>query len=151
MAGVTNGGLSVLLGIPSFIVTLGMLEIARGLAYLSTHSQTKYIGASVTTLSDPIRLIGVSPAFLITIGIVIAGQITLSWSVFGRHLIAIGSNQEAARLSGINPAPAKVVVFALLGLLSALGAIFYTSRLGSADPNAGLSANAALAAGKDCG
>src|SRR5205823_6504047 len=151
MAGVTNGGLSVLLGIPSFIVTLGMLEIARGLAYLSTHSQTKYIGASVTTLSDPIRLIGVSPAFLITIGIVIAGQITLSWSVFGRHLIAIGSNQEAARLSGINPAPAKVVVFALLGLLSALGAIFYTSRLGSADPNAGvgleLSAIAAVVIG----
>ena len=138
VAGAINGSISVLLGIPSFIVTLGMLEIARGLAYLTTHSQTKYIGAGVTALSEPLRVSGVSPAFLITLCVVLAGQIILSLSVFGRQIIAIGSNQEAARLSGINPAPAKIIVFALLGFLSALGGIFYTSRLGSADPNAGI-------------
>jgi len=151
IAGAINGGISVLLGIPSFIVTLGMLEIARGLAFLSTHSQTKYIGASVTGLTEPMRLSGVSPAFLVTLGIVLVGQITLSFSIFGRHLIAIGSNPEAARLSGINPAPAKIIAFALLGFLSGLGAIFSTSRLGSADPNAGvgleLSAIAAVVIG----
>src|SRR5438876_7226778 len=54
VAGFLNGCLGVLLGIPSFIVTLGMLEVARGLAYLTCHSQTKYIGASVTGLSEPI-------------------------------------------------------------------------------------------------
>src|SRR5204863_718 len=83
LAGAINGGISVILGIPSFIVTLGMLEIARGLAFLSTHSQTKYIGASVIGLTEPMRLSGISPAFLVTLGIVLVGQITLSFSIFG--------------------------------------------------------------------
>ena len=151
IAGTLNGCISMLLSIPSFIVTLGMLEVARGLAYLTSHSQTKYIGASVTGLSDPIKSLGISPAVVITALVIVGGQITLSLGVFGRHLIAIGSNQEAARLSGINPIPAKIAVFALLGALTGLGAIFYTSRLGSADPNAGvgleLSAIAAVVIG----
>ena len=138
IAGALNGSVSVLLGIPSFIVTLGMLEIARGLAYLTTRSQTKYIGETVTSPSEPIAGFGISPAFLIAAAVIAAGQIVLSLTVFGRHLIAIGSNQEAARLSGINPVAPKIAVFALLGALTGLGATFYTSRLGSADPNAGL-------------
>ncbi len=137
-AGALNGCVCVLFGIPSFIVTLGALEIARGLAYLVTHSQTKYIGAAVVGLAEPIKPIGVSPSFLITAAVIAAGQIVLTFTVFGRHLIAIGSNQEAARLSGINPVPARIAAFALLGLLTGLGAIFYTSRLGSSDPNAGI-------------
>jgi len=150
-AGILNGCISVLLGIPSFIVTLGMLEVARGLAFLSSHSQTKYIGGTVTGLSEPIRSLGISPAFILAAIIVAAGQLTLSLTVFGRHVVAIGSNQEAARLAGINPARAKITVFALLGLLTGLGGVFYTSRLGSADPNAGvgleLSAIAAVVIG----
>jgi ribose transport system permease protein len=150
-AGALNGLISIRLGIPSFIVTLGMLEIARGLAYLTTHSQTKYIGAPVEAISSPISILGVSAAFLIALGIIAAAQIVLARTVFGRHLIAIGTNEQAVRLAGINPRPAKIAVFALLGLLSGLGAIFYTSRLGSADPNAGvgleLSAIAAVVIG----
>ena len=60
-AGALNGLVSVRLGIPSFIVTLGMLEIARGLAYLTTNSQTKYIGAGVEGLSRPIGAGWASP------------------------------------------------------------------------------------------
>lgn len=150
-AGVLNGVISFRLGIPSFIVTLAMLEIARGLAYLVTHSQTMYIGNTVTELSQPISGIGVSWAFLGTIVITIALQLLLSKTVFGRHLIAIGTNEPAVRLSGINPNPKKIIVFALLGLLSGLAGVFYTSRLGSADPNAGvgmeLSAIAAVVIG----
>jgi len=62
----------------------------------------------------------------------------LSRTVFGRYLVAIGTNEQAVRLAGINPMPAKIAVFALLGLLSGLGGVFYTSRLGSSDPNAGV-------------
>src|SRR6266404_3609777 len=69
-AGTLNGCISVLLGIPSFIVTLGMLEVARGLAYLASHSQTKYIGATVTALSEPIKSLGISPAFIITAAVI---------------------------------------------------------------------------------
>jgi ribose transport system permease protein len=151
VAGTLNGLVSVLLGIPSFIVTLGMLEIARGLAYLTTNSQTKYIGAGVEGLSRPIGALGISPAFLIAAGVIVVGQVVLSRTVFGRYLVAIGTNEQAVRLAGINPRPAKIAVFALLGMLAGLGAVFYTSRLGSSDPNAGvgleLSAIAAVVIG----
>ncbi|HWI57322.1 MAG TPA: ABC transporter permease [Bacillota bacterium] len=138
LAGALNGLVSVRLGVPSFIVTLGMLEIARGLAYLTTHSQTKYIGADVEALSRPLGAFGGSPATWIALGVIVAGQVVLSRSVFGRQLVAIGTNENAVRLAGINPRPAKIAVFALLGLLTGLGAVFYTSRLGSSDPNAGV-------------
>jgi ribose transport system permease protein len=151
VAGALNGLVSVRLGIPSFIVTLGMLEIARGLAYLTTNSQTKYIGAGVEGLSQPIGRLGISAAFLLAVGVIVAGQVALSRMVFGRYLVAIGTNEQAVRLAGINPGPAKMAVFALLGLLTGLGAVFYTSRLGSSDPNAGvgleLSAIAAVVIG----
>jgi ribose transport system permease protein len=137
-AGTLNGLVSVRLGVPSFIVTLGMLEIARGLAYLATNSQTKYIGASVEGLSRPIGALGLSPAFFLAAAVIVVGQVVLSQTVFGRHLVAIGTNEQAVRLAGINPRPAKIAVFALLGLLAGLGAVFYTSRLGSSDPNAGV-------------
>jgi ribose transport system permease protein len=151
VAGTLNGVISVCLGIPSFIVTLGMLEVARGLAYLTAHSQTKYIGGAVEGLSGPIHGLGVSPAFFIAVFVIAAGQVALSRTVFGRYLVAIGTNESAVRLAGINPKPAKIAVFALLGLLSGLGGVFYTSRLGSSDPNAGtgleLSAIAAVVIG----
>jgi ribose transport system permease protein len=151
MAGALNGMISVLLGIPSFIVTLGMLEMARGLAYLTTHSQTMYIGASVEGLARPFSSFGPSPAFVLAALIVVCGQIVLSRTLFGRHLVAIGSNEQAVRLAGINPKRPKITVFALAGLLSGLAAVFYTSRLGSSDPNAGvgleLSAIAAVVIG----
>ncbi|HZM01785.1 MAG TPA: ABC transporter permease [Candidatus Saccharimonadales bacterium] len=151
VAGAINGSISVCFAIPSFIVTLGMLEVARGLAYLTTHSQTKYIGGAVEGLSGPIPGLGISPAFFISALVIVAGQVVLSRTVFGRYLIAIGANESAVRLAGINPKPAKIAVFTLLGFLSGVAGVFYTSRLGSSDPNAGvgleLSAIAAVVIG----
>jgi ribose transport system permease protein len=151
VVGAVNGLLSVGFGIPSFIVTLGMLEIARGLAYLTTHSQTKYIGSPVEALARPISGLGCSPAFLVALSVIAVIQLVLSRTIFGRYLVAIGTNEQAVRLAGINPRPAKIAVFALMGLLTGLGAVFYTARLGSSDPNAGvgleLSAIAAVVIG----
>lgn len=138
VAGTVNGLISVKFGIPSFIVTLGMLEIARGLAYLTTSSRTMYIGAPVEGLARPVAGLGVSPAFLIAVGVIICGQLLLTRTVFGRYLVGIGTNEQAVRLAGINPRPAKIAVFAMVGLAAGLGAVFYTSRLGSSDPNAGV-------------
>jgi ribose transport system permease protein len=150
-AGTVNGLVSVGLGIPSFIVTLGMLEIARGLAYLTTESQTKYIGSAVEGLASPMAGLAVSPAFVIAVLTIVAGQVILSRTVFGRYIVAIGTNESAVRLSGIDARRTKLAVFALLGGLTGLGAVFYTSRLGSSDPNAGvgleLSAIAAVVIG----
>ncbi len=136
--GLFNGVISVGAGIPSFIVTLGMLEMARGGAYLVTASQTQYIGAAVEAVGAPLPGLLLSPAFLIAIGLVVAGQFVLARTVFGRYLVAVGTNETAVRLSGIDPRGPKIVVFALAGLLAGVAGVFQTSRLSSADPNGGV-------------
>jgi ribose transport system permease protein len=138
LAGSVNGWISVKLRLPSFIVTLGMLEIARGLAFLATNSQTKYIGSAIEGLGTPIAGWVVSPAFLIAMVIAGVGQLLLSRTVFGRHLVAVGANAEAAATSGIATDPPRLWAHALLGGLTGLAAVFNCSRLGSADPNAGV-------------
>jgi ribose transport system permease protein len=135
LCGLVNGLITVTWSVPSFIVTLGMLEIARGAAYLATDSRTEYIGDAVSFISDPV-IGGMSWAFLLAILIVAVGQVVLSYTVFGRHMVGIGTNEEAMRLAGIRTRPTKAAVFALLGLLSAVAAGFQVSRLEAADPNA---------------
>jgi len=136
LIGWLNGLLIVRFQLNGFIVTLGMLEIARGGAYLVMNSHTKYIGARVQGLTD-MGIGGLSLAFLFAVALVIVAQVVLSRTIFGRYLIAIGANEEAARLSGIRTHTIKRAVFALSGLCAGLAAIISTSRLGSADPNAG--------------
>ncbi len=138
LCGVLNGAVIVGAGIPSFIVTLGMLEIARGGAYLVTQSQTKYIGAAVEPLATPLPGVGVSTAFVIAVIAVCIGQFVLNRMVFGRYCIAIGANERAVKMSGIDSRPTRIIVFALSGLCAALGGVFHTARLASADPNAGV-------------
>jgi ribose transport system permease protein len=134
--GLINGVVTVAWRLPSFIVTLGMLEVARGATYLVTRSQTQYIGAPIERVAEA-SLLGLSFPFLLAVALVVVGELMLTRTVFGRYLIAIGTNEEAVRLSGIDPRPVKVVVFTLCGLLSGLAAVVQTSRLASADPNAG--------------
>lgn len=138
LLGGVNGLVSVKLRLPSFIVTLGMLEIARGLAFLTTHSQTKYIGAAVEGVGTPIAGLVVSPAFLCALAVVALGQAVLSYTVLGRQLVAVGANIEAATISGIPVDRPRIWAHALLGGLTGLAAVFNCSRLGSADPNAGV-------------
>jgi ribose transport system permease protein len=134
--GLVNGLITVQWKLPSFIVTLGMLEIARGAAYLVTTSQTMYIGASVERISA-LSLFGLSMPFACALCAVIAAQFALTRMIWGRYAMAIGENEEAVRYSGINPGPIKVAVFASSGLLAACAAVLQCSRLSSADPNAG--------------
>ncbi len=136
VCGLISGVISVGGKIPSFIVTLGMLEIARGTAYLITESQTMYIGSSVEGIGTPIGGLAVSPAFLIAIATVVFGQFLLGFTVFGRYCIAIGTNPETVRMSGIRAAPYSLIVFTISGLMCGLAGWMQTARLSSADPNA---------------
>jgi ribose transport system permease protein len=133
--GAANGALTVAFALPSFIVTLGMLEMARGATYLLTRSQTQYVGAKVEVLNEPIAL-GLSAPFLAAVALVIVGQFVLSRTVFGRYAAAIGTNEEAVRLSGIDPRVVKMAVFMISGACAGLAGIVYTARLASSDPNA---------------
>lgn len=137
-AGAANGFVTVRWAIPSFIVTLGMLEIARGGAYLVTDSRSVFVGAAMDAVGMPLATAGVSPAFLLAVLIVAAGQVLLSKTVLGRHMVAVGTNPEAVRLSGIDPRPVVVAVFALSGLLAGVAGVFHVAYLESADPNAGI-------------
>ena len=131
-----NGAVSLRWRLPSFIVTLGMMEMARGGAHAVTRSQTQYIGAPIEGIAA-MNLMGFSLPFLVAFAVAIAAQVVLSHGVFGRHLLAVGANQQAAQFSGINPKRVKLTVFILGGMLVALAAIIDTSRFQSANPNAG--------------
>ena len=154
LGGVLGGGtglVSVKFRLPSFIVSLGMLEMVRGMAYKLTDSKTKYIGAAIEPLGAPFGGLVISPAFVVSVLVVIAGQVLLSHAALGRHFIAIGANREAALVSGVPVDRPRILAHALLGALTGLAAVFHCSRLGSADPNAGvgfeLSAIAAVVVG----
>jgi ribose transport system permease protein len=133
-----NGVVSVWFSIPAFIVTLGMLEMARGATKVITDSQTMYIGSRVEGFGEPFESVPLSPAFLIAVAAVVAGQFLLSQTVFGRYCVAIGTNREAVRMSGIRTAPVIAATFAISGLMCGLASLAQTSRLSSADPNAAI-------------
>jgi ribose transport system permease protein len=151
VAGLINGFITVRWTIPSFIVTLGMLEIARGGAYLVTGSRSVFVGSAIGSIGTPLPGIGLSSSFILAVLVVGCGQVVLSKTVFGRYIVAIGTNREAVRLSGIDPRPAIVAVFAISGLLAGLAGVFHLAYLESADPNSGvgleLSAIAAVVIG----
>lgn len=135
--GLFNGWVTVQWRLPSFIVTLGMLEMARGAAHAVTGSQTQYIGSAVEVIAET-HLLGFSLPFMVALGVVVIAQVVLNRTVFGRYVVAIGTNQEAVRLGGIDPRPVKLAVFAIAGTLVALAAVIDTARFQSANPNAGL-------------
>jgi ribose transport system permease protein len=137
-AGAISGLITVRWTVPSFIVTLGMLEVARGGAYLVTESRSVFVGAAMGTLGVPLASIGLSPAFIVALLVVVCGQVLLSMTVLGRHILAVGGNAEAARLSGINPRRVLFAVFVISGLLAGLAGVFHVAYLESADPNSGI-------------
>jgi len=134
--GAFTGWVSVAWRLPSFIVSLGMLEAVRGGAYVLTDSRTQYVGDAMAGLAMP-WVAGISSAFFIAVVLVFVAQIVLTKTVFGRYVVGIGTNEEAMRLAGINPKPIRVAVFAVTGLLAGLAGLMQSARLEAADPNSG--------------
>lgn len=137
LCGLVNGWVVARWRLPSFIVTLGMLEVARGVAHLLTKSQTQYVGPSVEAFAGA-SVFGLSLPFLLAMLAVAGGETLLRLTVFGRHVVAMGYNEEVVTLGGVNSARLKLAVFALCGLLTGAAAVIHTARLSAADPNAGL-------------
>jgi ribose transport system permease protein len=135
--GVFNGFIVARFGIPSFITTLATMVIARGMTLVYTK------GYPLVVSSESYRFIGSGRVFGIPVPIIIMFIVfglmywMLKHTSFGRYIYAIGGNEETAVLAGINVKFIKVAVFGIAGLLSALSAIIYTSRLMSAQPTAG--------------
>ena len=131
-----NGWVSQRWKLPTFIVTLGMLEMARGGAHFVTSSQTQYVGSKIEWISGT-AVAGLSLPFLLALVVVAAAEIAMNRTVFGRYVVATGTNAEAVRLTGIEPGPIKLAVFVASEVLVSLAAIVDTSRFQSANPNSG--------------
>lgn len=132
-----NGQIITRFRIPPFIATLGMLSIARGLTMLWTR------GFPITGLGPSFASIGTGSYLRIPVLVWISGGLVVLFLVitkktrFGRYLYAVGGNEQAARLSGLNVDRIKLWVYTLAGGLSAVAGLIATSRLDSAQPNAG--------------
>jgi len=138
ICGALNGLLITHGRLPPFIATLGMMSVARGAALVYTE------GRPVSGFPDSFRSLATGEIFHIPLPVIImiliylVAHVILSRTKLGRYAYAIGDNEEAAILSGVNVKFYKTVVYALCGLLSGAAAVILTARLNSAQPIAGM-------------
>jgi ribose transport system permease protein len=141
--GLINGFLVSSARIPAFIVTLGMLGILRGLAYIIGGGLTAALSPTgePTPFSDWVesKLLGVPTIFIVLLIIGVVAEVFLRFTRHGRYVYAQGSNPESARLTGINVRGTLLTVYAVSGLLAGVAGLLLTGRLNSANPNAGTS------------
>ena len=132
--GFLNGFIVSFWNIPSFIVTLGMLNVARGAALEVTDARTLFEFPNEFNAFGTAAIFGVPAIFVVALALVVIGWIVLTRTVFGRLIYAIGNNEEAVRLSGHSTFFYKVAVFVISGLTVGIGAIIYMARLTIASP-----------------
>jgi ribose transport system permease protein len=137
VAGLINGALVSYAHLPPFIVTLGMLGIARGVVLVFTNASTiQPLPESFSNLANG-TILGVPNLLWIFVVIAVAVAFLLRRTVFGRYIYAVGSNPESARLAGVPVKTMLVAVYAISGLLAGVGGVLFTSRLNAGIPTAG--------------
>lgn len=144
IAGVVNGVIIAKMKIPPFISTLGMMYIAKGLSLVIAQLKPMYFNdyrdftqiAMGTTLRFN-QNFEIPNAVLILFGAALVGGFILSRTALGRYTFALGSNEEATRLSGVKVDTWKIAVYTLCGLFAGLGGVVIAARLNSAQPALG--------------
>ncbi len=147
-AGLVNALPVVRLNLPPFITTLAMMLMARGLAFKLSHGQpvplksnafdalgTQY---ALHDLLAPLGMPGIPWAVLVMLAVVIAFAIVLNRTRFGRYVLALGGNEEAARLAGINVRRTKTLVYVISGGCAALAGMLLMARFSSGSPQTGV-------------
>jgi ribose transport system permease protein len=135
--GLFNGALVAYGKLPPFIVTLGMLGIARGIVLVLTDAST------VQPLPDAFgdiangNFLGLPNLLWLFAFVVVVTSFVLRRTVFGRYIYAVGSNPESARLAGVPVTRVLIAVYAIAGLLAAVGGVLFASRLNAGIPTAG--------------
>lgn len=137
--GLVNGANIAYLGLPPFIATLAMMMVARGLALIiSDKASISIKNPGYGWIANGEIIPGVSNAVLVFILLAIVASLILNKTLLGRYALAIGSNEEATRLSGVNIKAWKLLVYVVAGVFMALGAILYSARFGFVQPAEGL-------------
>ena len=151
ICGGINGFCVAKLNVPPFIATLAMMNVARGLAYVATDAKPVF-GLPESFGFVGLRKLGPIPVSIILMVIIlIIAYIILSKTAFGRHIYAVGSNQEVSKLTGISVEKIRFSVYIISGFLSALGGLVLASKLQNGQATAAqgyeLNAIAAVAMG----
>jgi ribose transport system permease protein len=136
--GLFNGFVTERWHVHSFIVTLGMLNIARGMALQISGSRTIFSFPESFNAFGTVTILGVPIIFVIALVLVFVGRFVLNRTVYGRMIYAIGNNEEAVRLSGHNPSLYKVAAFTLCGIMVGIASIMYMLRLNISSPILGV-------------
>lgn len=140
LAGAISGYLVAYQKVAPFIATLAMMTIVRGLGFLASKGAPVMVGdysKAILNLGSG-SFIGIPYAAWLMFGVFFIMYIILKYNVYGRILIAIGSNEEAVRLSGISVKKYKFSVYVVIAFLSALAALLMVSRTGVGTPNIGV-------------
>jgi len=136
--GALNGALIAYAGMPSIIVTLATMGIARGLALIYSGGYPIDGLPQWVSVFGSGAVAGLPVAALITVALYLVAWTILARTAFGRHVYAIGGNEVATRLSGIRVGRDKLAIYTISGATSALAGFVMTSRLMSGQPNAGV-------------
>jgi ribose transport system permease protein len=138
LAGYINGQLITRTRIPAFIVTLGMLGIARGVALIIPD------GRAIYGLPDPVvylgqgRPLGIPMPVLIFIGVAIVAHYLLAFTRFGKHTLAMGDSEAAARATGIPVESLRRKLYTISGLMAGIAGMIFMARVNAGDPTAGI-------------
>jgi len=145
LCGLVNGVVIAKMKIPPFIATLGMFYITKGLSLVISGLKPIYFNdtpifrelAMGSVLGAIIHGFDVPNAVIVLFGAAIVAGLILSKTILGRYTFALGSNEEATRLSGVNTANWKIAVYTLCGVFAGLGGVIMAARLNSAQPALG--------------
>lgn len=144
LLGTVNGTIITRLKVNPFITTLGMMSVARGLTYLISTGLEGGVASNIPMRNEQVNFlgagyIGVVPFPVIEMAVLVTiFSLFLQHVVLGRQIYAVGSNEQAARLSGVNVANVRLFVYMLLGGLSALAGVMGAGLLSTAPTNLGL-------------
>ncbi|MGK9219977.1 MULTISPECIES: ABC transporter permease [unclassified Microbacterium] len=135
--GVLNGLIITLTGVAPLIVTLSMMTVLNGVSYLLSRGLPIFGFPADFAILGQGAVLGVPVSLIVLIAVWAVGIFILNKTYVGRYFYAIGNNPEAARLSGVNTKATLILVYALCGFFTAIGAVLLLSRLSSAQSATG--------------
>ena len=137
VCGLINGVLIAKLKLPDFIVTLGTMSIFRGAALIYTDGKPIYGIDKTFRATFAGELFGIPTPVILALGIAVLAYLLIRYTSLSEQIIAVGGNEEAARLSGVNVDWVKIAVYAISGVLSSLAGFVLVARIGAAEPIGG--------------
>ncbi len=148
LVGVLHATVISRIGLQPFVATLGTMCILRGASLLATDSLPIPIVAEGFTSLGNGRWLGIPTPVFVLAGVAAVAAVIMRWTVYGRYIHALGSNEEATRLSGVNVARVKVIAYSLCALFTGLAGVVFAAydRQGNPSSGAGYELNAIAAA-----